>query len=284
MGAPASAQNALFLAREVPQERFILVAAPIGSGERAQLNIYEQLNDRRPCFSTSGGDPAIVNPLLGTFDFTGICNRFIDANGYSLRIGEVDLATNYRLSVVRQKADNVLLAIPLKASAGPELLIARTHGTAPGFLQLRFEPGWTLKRRHFGPRPLGHVYIHREPAVDTAGTPAPAGVPAAQASQAPAQASAPAPAPAVVSAPAPARTPAASAIPAAAVATPAVTPRAGQSLSVAQPAPLPVLPAPAAAGPVVRPKAPAPGAVPPQARAVPSTTAAPAAPAVRQTP
>ncbi len=274
MGAPARAQNALFLAKEVPQERFILVAAPIGSGERAQLNIYEQLNDRRPCFSTSGVDPTIVTPLLGTFDFTGICNRFIDANGYSLRIGDVDLATNYRLSVVREKADTVLLAIPLKATAGPELLIARTHGTAPGFLQLRFEPGWTLKRRHFGPRPLGHVYIHREPAVDTAATPAPVGVPAPQAPQASVQA----PVPARVATPAPARTPAASAIPAAAAVTPAVPPRAGQAISVGQPAPLPVLPAPAAAGPVVSPKAPAPGAVTPQARAVPSV------PAVRQTP
>lgn len=180
MGAPASAQKALFLAKDVPQERFILVAAPIGAGERAQLNIYEQLNDRRPCFSTSGAAPAIVNPLLGTFDFTGICNRFIDANGYSLRIGDADLATSYRLSVVREKADTVLLAIPLKAKYGEEMVVARTHGLVPGFLQLKFEPGWVLKRRYFGPRALGHVYIYREPLVDTATTPQPAGAPAAQ--------------------------------------------------------------------------------------------------------
>lgn len=257
MGAPASAQKALFLAKEVPQERFILVAAPIGSGERAQLNIYEQLNDRRLCFSTSGVDPVIVNPLLGTFDFTGICNRFIDANGFSLRIGEVDLATNYRLSVVRQQGDTVLLAVPLKATAGPELLIARTHGTAPGFLQLRFEPGWALKRRHFGPRPLGHVYIHREPAAETATTPAPATVPAAAAAT-----------PA-----APAATPkAVQALPGAQPATQPVTRPVPRPVTQ-QPATLPVVPAPAAAVPAVRPQ-PAPPAVP-QAQAVPVAPQAP---------
>ena len=264
---PAAAQKALFLAKEVPQERFILVAAPIGSGERAQLNIYEQLNDRRPCFSTSGADPVIVNPLLGTFDFTGICNRFIDANGFSLRIGETDLAVSYRLSVVREKRDTVLLAIPLKANVGPELLVARTHGTAPGFLQLRFEPGWTLKRRHFGPRPLGHVYIHREASLDTAATPQPGAAPAAQTAptSAPAAAASPAPtttrpvqgaatrpvaAPAAQTAPTtPAKAPA-SAVPAATA--PATQPRPVASRTLPLP---PVV--------VTRPVTPQPPAVPP---------------------
>ena len=35
--------------------------------------------------------------MLATFDFTGICNRYIDGNGYSLRIGGDDLGTRYRL-------------------------------------------------------------------------------------------------------------------------------------------------------------------------------------------
>jgi hypothetical protein len=261
MGAPASAQKALFLAKEVPQERFILVAAPIGSGERAQLNIYEQLNDRRPCFSTAGANPAIVNPLLGTFDFTGICNRFIDANGYSLRIGEDDLATRYRLSVIREKADTVLLAIPLKADYGPELLVARTQGIAPGFLQLVFEPGWTLKRRHFGPRPLGHVYIFRDATADTATTPKPAAIPAAQAAPPVVPATAPRP-----SAPAPAATPAAQAAPSAAPTT----------------APRPSAPQPTVA-PAARVNPPA-AAVPPTSRPSAAVGTAPAAPATAPLP
>jgi len=97
---PARAQQALFGAGDVEQQRFVLVAAPIGSsGDRYQLNIYEQVNDRRPCFAVGSSVPSPVNPLLATFDFTGICGRYIDANGYSLRVGGADLAATYRLTV-----------------------------------------------------------------------------------------------------------------------------------------------------------------------------------------
>ena len=160
--ASSAASPALFQALELDQGRFLLVAAPIGNGSKAQLNIYEQVTNRRPCFATSGAKPAAVNPLLGTFDFTGICGRFIDANGYSLRVGGTDLATSYRLSVRREAGDNLLLAMPTRAGAGPEMLVARTQGAGNGFLQLVFEPGWRLMRRGFGGRALGHVYIYRD--------------------------------------------------------------------------------------------------------------------------
>lgn len=158
---PAMA-SALFQAAELSQERFVLVAAPIGDGVRAQLNIYEQVKPTRPCFAVAPGSPALVEPLLATFDFSGICSRFIDANGYSVRVGDADLATSYRLTVLRQSGDNVLLAVPTRAGAGPEMLVARTQGPGAGFLQLVFEPGWQLKRRAYGGRNLGHVYLYRD--------------------------------------------------------------------------------------------------------------------------
>lgn len=157
---PAAAS--MFQAADLEQERFVLVAAPIGDGTRAQLNIYEQLNGKRACYAVNGSAPAAVDPLLGSFDFTGICSRYIDANGYSVRVGGSDLATSYRLMVVRQNNDNLLMAIPTKAGAGPEMLVARTQGAGTGFLQLVFEPGWQLKRRAYGGRNLGHVYLYRE--------------------------------------------------------------------------------------------------------------------------
>jgi hypothetical protein len=160
--ASSAASPALFQALELDQGRFLLVAAPIGNGSKAQLNIYEQVTNRRPCFATSGAKPAVVNPLLGTFDFTGICGRFIDANGYSLRVGGTDLATSYRLSVRREAGDNLLIALPTKTGAGPEMLVASTQGAGNGFLQLVFEPGWRLMRRAFGGRALGHVYVYRD--------------------------------------------------------------------------------------------------------------------------
>jgi hypothetical protein len=157
----ASSAQALFQAGELDQSRFVLVAAPIGKGERSQLNIYEQIRPSRACFAVGEGRPAAVNPLLATFDFTGICGRYIDANGYSVRVGGSDLATSYRLMVSRSGNDTLLLAIPTRGS-GPEMVVARTGGNASGFVKLHLEPGWRLKRRQFGGRSLGHVYLYSD--------------------------------------------------------------------------------------------------------------------------
>ncbi len=168
--APVRA-SALFAAAEVDQQSFLMVAAPIGTrGEKAQLNIYEQLKPVRPCFEVGAGLPSPVNPLLATFDFTGICNRYIDANGYSVRVGGQDLATSYRLMVTRSGGDMLLLAFPTKAGAGPEMVVARTRGSAAGFLKLHLEPGWRLMRRQFGGRNLGHLYVYADSWPGTAAT------------------------------------------------------------------------------------------------------------------
>ncbi|MFM9111557.1 MAG: DUF3747 domain-containing protein, partial [Prochlorococcaceae cyanobacterium] len=159
---PRARAQSLFDAAEVDAPRFLVVAAPIGSGSRAQLNLYEQLRPTRPCYAVTDGSPAVVNPLLTSFDFTGICSRFIDTNGYSLRIGGTDLASSYRLMVQRTPTDNLLLAVPTKPSAGPERVVARTRGQAPGFLRFDLEPSWRLMRRQFRGRNLGHLYLYAD--------------------------------------------------------------------------------------------------------------------------
>ena len=159
------AQGSLFTAAPVEQSRFILVGAPIGKGERSQLNIYEQRSSKRACFAVDGSLPAVVDPLLARFDFTGICNRYIDGNGYSLRIGGDDLGTHYRLSVVRTDGDMHLLAIPTRDTSSPALIVARAGGagvSSSDFLKLNFEPGWQLMRRQYGQRTLGHLYVFSE--------------------------------------------------------------------------------------------------------------------------
>jgi hypothetical protein len=220
--APSARAQALFQAGELDQNRFVLVAAPIGKGERSQLNIYEQILPSRACFAIGEGRPAPVNPLLTTFDFTGICGRYIDANGYSLRVGGTDLATTYRLMVSRSGNDTLLLAVPTRGS-GPEMVVARSGGIASGFLKLEMEPGWRLMRRQFGGRALGHVYLYND------GVPAPGGSSATSALPAPALPSparrSPVPAPA---APAPAVAPGAA--PAAPAAAPATPPRGRASM------------------------------------------------------
>ena len=162
--------QSMFGAAELEPQKFVLVASPVGSSGRYQLNIYEQVNDRKPCFAIGESKPAAVNPLLATFDFTGICSRYIDANGYSVRVGPSDLAGAYRVLVRSEASDTLLIALPTKAGAGPEMVVARAGGGASGFHKLDFEPGWRLMRRQFSGRNLGHVYLFSEawPGVTTA--------------------------------------------------------------------------------------------------------------------
>jgi hypothetical protein len=176
LSRPVAAQGSLFTAVPVEQANFILVAAPIGKGESSQLNIYEQRTNKRPCFAVTGAAPASVDPLLATFDFTGICNRYIDGNGYSLRIGGDDFGTRYRLSVVKTRRDVELLAIPTRDPSRPTMVVARAGGSGAGFLQLTLEPGWSLMRRQYGTRPLGHLYVFRDtwPGSEPAVAPEPA--------------------------------------------------------------------------------------------------------------
>ena len=162
------AKGSLFTAVPVELNNFVLVSAPIGQGQRSQLNIYEQRSTKRPCFAVGAGKPAVVDPLLSTFDFTGICNRYIDGNGYSLRIGADDLGTQYRLTVVKTRCDVELRATPTRNPSQPTMLVARAGGAASGFIQLQFEPGWTLKRRSYGKKSLGHLYVYRETPIPVA--------------------------------------------------------------------------------------------------------------------
>ena len=176
----ALAQGSLFTAVPVELSNFVLVSAPIGQGERSQLNIYEQRTTKRSCFAVAAGSPAMVDPLLSTFDFTGVCNRYIDGNGYSLRIGGDDLGTRYRLSVVNTGSDIELLATPTKNPSQPTMLVARAGGAASGFVQLKLEPGWTLKRRAYGKKSLGHLYVYRDSAPVAGSSVSPAPVEAEQ--------------------------------------------------------------------------------------------------------
>ena len=160
----ANAQGSVFTAADVDESQFVMVSAPIGKGESSQLNIYEQRTSARPCFAVSGASPAVIDPLLASFDFTGICNRYIDGNGYSLRLGGDDLGTRYRLTVVKTGSDTELLAAPTRNSSQPVYVVARAGGVASGFVQLNLQPGWMLKRRAYGTKTLGHLYIYRDSA------------------------------------------------------------------------------------------------------------------------
>lgn len=155
---------------EVEQGRFIAVAAPVGNSDEHQLLILEQVSNERPCWTESGSNPIIVDPLMLSFDFTGICSRSTDANGYSLRINGQDLALSYSFQIVDRPNDIVLVADlndPTNRDA-PDIEIGHTYGQTDGFARIVLDPGWRFTKRTLDDRVLGHVYLTYEgPLPDT---------------------------------------------------------------------------------------------------------------------
>lgn len=151
---------------EVDQSRFIAVAAPYGRNAY-QLLVLEQITNSRECWSESGANPAVVEPLLLNFDFTGICGRSTDSNGYSVRVAGQDLGLQYSLRVVRQQNDLILLAASNTNRSAPEIEIGKVNGLATGFAKIVLNPGWRFTRRVYNGQPQGHVYLTNDQSLDS---------------------------------------------------------------------------------------------------------------------
>lgn len=156
---PAQAASAKMNATPVNETKFAVVAAPIRGSGRSQLQIYEQVSSERACFSKNGTS---VDPLLVSFDFTNICRRYIDSNGYSVRIGDRDYTATYSLNIRRNGNELLLVATPSRPDVGPELEVARANGNGDGFVSLTLNAGWSLRKRSWQGRTLSHLYLYRE--------------------------------------------------------------------------------------------------------------------------
>jgi N-acetylmuramoyl-L-alanine amidase len=156
--ATPDAKAASFGETEINQSEYIAVAAPFGQGEH-QLLIIGQISNKQPCWSESGSNPVIIDPLLVKFDFTGICDRKTDANGYSIRIDGEDQALNYSLRIRRRNGDLVLVGSPPPNSQGQEIELGRAGGVTDGFAKIKLDPDWRFTKRTFEKKVLGHIYI-----------------------------------------------------------------------------------------------------------------------------
>ncbi|NEO31173.1 MAG: DUF3747 domain-containing protein [Symploca sp. SIO3C6] len=158
IGAGIPSIAATFGQQEVTQSQFIAVAAPFGERSH-QLLIIEQKSSQRPCWSESGSEPVVVEPLLLNFDFSGICGRSTDSNGYSIRREGIDLGIQYLLRVVKRNNELLLIGSNIKNRREPEIVIGRTNGLAEGFLKIELEPEWRFTKRTLDGKTLGHIYL-----------------------------------------------------------------------------------------------------------------------------
>jgi N-acetylmuramoyl-L-alanine amidase len=162
---PPATLAAQFDQQEIDQSRFIILAAP-GGEIGYKLLILEQINDNRPCWSEAGSSPSMVEPLLLSFDFTGICNRIVDSNGFSVRTAGQDQGLAYSLRILRQDNDLVLVAAS-NTQRNVQVEIGRTYGLPNGFSRIILNDGWRLTRRAFNGRAVGHVYLTADQPIET---------------------------------------------------------------------------------------------------------------------
>ncbi|MBW4582732.1 MAG: DUF3747 domain-containing protein [Tildeniella nuda ZEHNDER 1965/U140] len=170
---PAAA--ALFSKADLDPGKLALIASPYGNNAH-QLLIVEQVANSRACWSERGTSPTVVEPLLADFDFTGICGRSTDANGYSIRMGDQDLGLQYSLRVVQRKGDLLLVGVSNRDRTAPEIPIGRAGGVTNGFAKLYLNPGWRITRRVYNNQALGHFYITNDQPLNSAIAAAPAPV------------------------------------------------------------------------------------------------------------
>ncbi|MGF1534937.1 MAG: DUF3747 domain-containing protein [Elainellaceae cyanobacterium] len=160
----------LFGQKEVDQNKFVAIAAPFGRNNH-QLLVLEQVSSERSCWAESGAAPVVIDPLLTNFDFTGICGRSTDSNGYSIRVDGEDLGLQYSLRVVERDGDLKLVGRPFQLGNGSELEIGSASGSADGFVKLNLNPGWQFAKRTYQGQTLGHVYLSYDSALPGVGLP-----------------------------------------------------------------------------------------------------------------
>ncbi len=149
----------------IARDRIIAVAAPYNDGLH-QLLVIQQVADDQACWreSTSLTGAVSVDPLLAYFDFTGICGRSTDSNGYSVRLGGQDLGWRYSLQIVKQDGDLWLMGVPTGNRNAPKLAIGHVGGWQEGFVKVHLNPGWQMTQRTYLGEPLGHIYFtHDQP-------------------------------------------------------------------------------------------------------------------------
>ena len=165
LSQPTAALAQQFESRPIDSDRVIAVAEPIRNGQFYNLLIIQQISDVRRCYQEQGSGPTLVDPLLRNFDFTGLCSRSSDSNGYSVRMGDQD--TRYRLEVQQRQGYLALLAVPSPLQRNlPTIEIGRSDGIANDFVKLELFPGWEMSSRVFNGRTLGHVYLETDRSLD----------------------------------------------------------------------------------------------------------------------
>ncbi|NJM89004.1 MAG: DUF3747 domain-containing protein [Hydrococcus sp. RU_2_2] len=171
IGSGKTLAAATFDEQQIDQTQIIAIARPYGRG-KYDLLVIEQVPGKKQCWSESGSNPTIIDPLLLKFDFTGHCSRSTDSNGYSMRIEGRDLGLNYLLRVVESNGELLLVGTSRTSPNQADIVLGRTYGMKQGFMKIQLNPGWKFSKRSYQGKILGHVYFSGDrTALDSANSP-----------------------------------------------------------------------------------------------------------------
>ena len=142
----------------VPENQLIAVAVPAGA-IGYNLAVVEQIPGKQQCWSESGSQPTIIDPLWTTFDFTGSCRRSTDSNGYSVRLDGQDTSLDYLLNIVTEGDGFQLIA--QNRNDRSKITVGQTFGQgADGdYLKIFLNPGWKFTKKTVDGKVLGHFYF-----------------------------------------------------------------------------------------------------------------------------
>ena len=149
--------RSLFDSKPLNQEQFAILARAVGR-DSWKLLVLEQIKSRPLCWKDQAD--GLVEPSLNSFDFTGICSRYLDSNGYSLRTAGEDTQKSVRLRLRQGQRGLELQALDPNRSTAVVVARARqARRNKDAFVKLKLEPGWQLERRAYQGRTLSHVYF-----------------------------------------------------------------------------------------------------------------------------
>lgn len=142
--------------QELDQNQVVAVAVP--GGRFYNLVVVEQVAGKQSCWQESGSQPTIINPLWTTFDFTGICGRAADSNGYSIRLDGQDTSQDYGIDLIEKDGEVQLVAV--SRTDRSRTVVGKTFGKVDGqFLKIFLNPGWQFSKKTFDGKVLGHFFF-----------------------------------------------------------------------------------------------------------------------------
>ena len=139
------ATRALVDSKSLKQDQFAILARAVGR-DGWKLLVLEQIKARPLCWKDQAD--GLVEPSLNSFDFTGICSRYLDSNGYSLRTAGEDTQKSVRLRLRQGRNGLELHALDPNRNTAVVVATARqARRNKNAFVKLKLEPGWQLERR-----------------------------------------------------------------------------------------------------------------------------------------